>query len=129
MKRFDTNEMTTEALARAGAFFAFSNEQFDAEAKDGVEYVSLGSGLICPRDTAAQLFADLDVINQEKIKWEIEQNGKKDIIWYELGNHECQIGMDYSNVVDKLKPYGITEDDIKAEWRDYFQMCVDNDYF
>jgi hypothetical protein len=35
----------TKALNKAGAFFAFSNEQFDKAKKEGIKYISLGAGL------------------------------------------------------------------------------------
>ncbi|WP_456303359.1 DUF7659 family protein, partial [Vibrio lentus] len=46
----------------AGAFFAFSNKQFDEAKKEGVKYASLGMGLICPVDNAKQLMTRLDSI-------------------------------------------------------------------
>lgn len=129
MKKFNDSSRMTEILAHHGAFFAFSNRQYDEHAEPGVEYTGLFSGLICPKDQAPSLIANLDLLHQEKIAWELENNSKKDIIWYQLANHECQIVGSYSEVIELLEPYGITVDDIKAEWRPYWDNCVENNYF
>lgn len=119
----------TELFNQYGAFFAFSNKQFDEKKKQGVKYAALGAGLIAPAEHAEQIRSGLDAIYNEAIKQDIEDNGIKAIIHRELGNHECQITYDYSEVVDKLAPYGITEDQVKAEWAEFMQICIDNDYF
>tara|TARA_R110001583_G_scaffold23707_2_gene87140 strand:- start:801 stop:1178 length:378 start_codon:yes stop_codon:yes gene_type:complete len=111
------------------AFFAFSNEQFNRQKWDDIEYVSLGSGLVCPKENAEKLTQELNAVTTNRIKKELEENSVKDIIWRELANHECQIVGDYSDVVDLLSGYGITEQDIKEQWSSYYQHCIDNDYF
>ncbi|WP_048662758.1 DUF7659 family protein, partial [Vibrio crassostreae] len=78
----------TQAFNEAGAFFAFSNQQFDDEKKEGVKYASLGMGLICPTDNVRQLMIRLYSIAQEGIAEDIKENGKKAIIRRELFNHE-----------------------------------------
>lgn len=120
MKRFNQDARQTELFNEADAFFAFSNWQLDKRKKEGVNYINLGSGLICNELTAAKLIQDLENVFSDKIAWELANNTKKEIIWYELGNYECQITGDYSEVVELLKPYGITKEEIKAEWPDYF---------
>jgi|TARA_R110001606_G_scaffold366348_1_gene521447 hypothetical protein len=111
------------------AFFAFSDEQFNSQKWDDIEYISLGSGLVCPKENAVKLTQELNKISANRIKKELEENSVKDIIWRELANHECQIVGDYSDVVDLLAGYGITEQDIKDQWGSYYQDCIDNDYF
>ena len=129
MKRFNQDARQTELFNEAGAFFAFSNRQLDEQKKEGITYINLGSGLICNELTAAKLMQDLENVFNDKIAWELANNTKKEIIWYELSNHECQITGDYSYVVDLLKPYGITKEEIKAEWSYYFDYCIEHDYF
>ncbi len=102
----------TQAFNEAGAFFAFSNKQFDEAKKEGVKYASLGMGLICPVDKAKQLMNRLDSIAQEGIAEDIEENGKKAIIRRELFNHECFYTNDICDCVEKLEGYGITYDEI-----------------
>ena len=119
----------TDAFNAAGSFFAFSNKQFEEKKKSGVNYVSLRAGLICPKDTADELLSDLDNISKAAIKQDIQENGKKAIIHRELANHESQITMDITDTVAALDGYGITQEEIQAEFKSYYQMCIDNDYF
>lgn len=119
----------TATFEKAGAFFAFSDAQLNKEKVDSVQYVSLGGGLICPKEKAQFLVAELSSINAKKIKLDLEKNGITKIIWRELANYETQIINDYSDVVDVLKDYGITEEQVKKEWPKYFNYCIDNDLF
>ena len=119
----------TDSFNRAGAFFAFGNEQFKERQVKGVKYYNLGAGLICPKDTADELIDDLDNISKAAIKQDIQENGKKGIINRELANHESQITMDITDTVAALDGYGITQEEIQAEFKSYYQMCIDNDYF
>ena len=59
----------------------------------------------------------------------LETIGKKELIQYELGNHEAQITGDISDTVDALEGYGITREEVQAEYKEYFQKCIDNDWF
>jgi len=119
----------TEAFNNHGAFFAFSNKQYDEKAVKGVTYASLGAGLIAPKDKAKQLIADLDSISHAAMQEDLSDNGIKAIIHRELANHECQITMDYEDVVSKLAPYSISREIIAAEWPEFWNICVENDYF
>ena len=102
----------TQAFNDAGAFFAFSNQQLDEAKKEGVKYVSLGMGVICPVDNAKQLMTRLDSIAQEGIAEDIKENGKKAIIRRELFNHECFYTNEICDCVEKLEGYGISYDEI-----------------
>ncbi|CAK3013825.1 BCTnown [Vibrio crassostreae] len=102
----------TQAFNEAGAFFAFSNKQFDEAKKEGVKYASLGMSLICPVDNTKQLMTRLDSIAQEGIAEDIEENGKKAIIRRELFNHECFYTNDICDCVEKLEGYGIFYDEV-----------------
>jgi len=124
-----TNEKQTEVFKKFGAFFAFSNSQFEKNKKDGVDYVSLGAGLIAPKESGDDIVIALDKIQEEAMKQDIAENGIKGIIYRELGNHECQITGDPGEVIEALKPYGITKEQIKSEWDEFYQMCIDNNYF
>ena len=119
----------TELFDTTGAFFAFSNKQFDEAKKDNVNYVSLGAGLIAPKDNAKELMKGLETIHTQGIAEDIKENGKEAIIQRELGNHEAQITGDISDTVDSLDGYGITEAEIKAGYSVFFQSCIDNDWF
>ena len=119
----------TRCFNKAGAFFAFSNRQFDEAKKEGVEYFNMGAGLICPKVSADSLLRNLKSINKKGIKQDIKENGIKAIIHRELANHECQITMDITDCVNKLVDYPITREDIQAEWDEYFHECIGNDRF
>jgi hypothetical protein len=112
-----------------GAFFAFSDEQLDESKQEGVVYVSLGMGLIAPKENASKIIEGLESIHTEGIKQDISENGIKPIIHRELGNYETQISGDISDTVAALGDYGITREQVSAEYPAYFQHCVDNDYF
>jgi len=124
-----TEDAQTKAFERFGAFFAFSTEQFNKQKKDGVKYASMYAGLIAPVYNVANLMHALGTIQQAGMNADIAENGIKAIIHRELGNYECQIVGNYDDVLDVLKPYGITHDQIKAEWREFWNHCVENDYF
>jgi hypothetical protein len=125
-----TENLQTELLNTKGAFFAFSNKQFDEQKKDGIDYVAMGSGLICPKPNTAELMQGIESINKTGIEADIAENGIKAIIRRELANHEAQITMDISDTVAKLSDYpGITRELIQVEYSEFYQHCIDNDYF
>lgn len=124
-----TNEAQTNLFNKTGAFFAFSKDQFEAEQKEGVKYISCGAGLICPKENMKTLVDGLGSINKNGIELDMKENGAKDIIWREFANHECQITCDTSDAVDKLADYPITEKEIQDQWSAYWDHCVENDLF
>lgn len=129
MKHFNQDARMTEAFAKHGAFFAFGNKQFNEKKQEGVEYISIGAGLIAPKSNADSLITALSNITKEKVKWELANNTKKEIIWYELANHECQIVGSWEEAYSAVKCHGITEDEVKAEWSAYMDHCIEHDYF
>ena len=108
----------SEAIARAGGFFAFSQEQFDKEAKKDKKYTSLGLGLICEKDKAKQLIEDLDNVIKKGIKQDLKENGKKAIIKRELYNHEAFYTWDWTSTKEALTGYGITDEEIKEVFKE-----------
>jgi len=112
-----------------GAFFAFSQSQFNEQKKDEIKYISMGCGMVAPTYHADNLAHALKSIYLDAVQQDLKENGIKAIIHRELGNHECQISMSYDDVIDVLQDYGITREQIKSEWREYFQKCIDNDWF
>jgi hypothetical protein len=112
-----------------GVFFAFSKKQFNEQKEEGVEYSSLGSGLIAPKESAEEfqkeLIAALDNYHQTRL----EVEGKDKIIMDELFNHECQIVSCYDDIIDLMGSYGITEEDILKVWPIFIKKCQDEDLF
>ena len=129
MNYFNIDVKINDLLTANGAFFAYTEQQYNDEALPGVDYKRLYAGMLCPSDNVKTVMNGLDSLSDEKTQYELSNNTLKDIIWDSLANYECQISGDYSDAIDALKPYGITEDDIKTEWPSYYQNCIDNDYF
>ena len=119
----------TATFNKFGAFFAFSDTQFNEQKKEGVKYVSMGAGILAPINEAKNLRHELNTVYQQAIKQDIQENGIKAIIHRELANHECQISMDHSDALISLDGYGITEKQVLAEWSEYYQCCLANDCF
>lgn len=107
----------TKALDKAGAFFAFSNKQFDEVKKEGVKYVDMGLGMICPKETAGQLVIDLDNVLKTGIEQDIAENGIDNIIKRELNNHEAYYTGDITSTVEALGAYPVTKEQILSIYR------------
>ena len=129
MNYFNIDVKINDLLTANGAFFAFTEQQYNEEALPGVEYKRLYAGMLCPSDNVKTVMDGLDNLSDEKTHWELANNSIKTIIWDALANYECQITGDYNDAIAALKVYGISEDDIKKEWPAYYQNCIDNDYF
>ncbi len=108
------DQAITNLFDEIGAFFAFSDEQFDEQKKEGVKYSHLKHGLICPKGKAGYLIDQLDEISKQAIKLDLEENGKEAIIKRELSNHECYYVGDWSDALPVLLAYGFEEDEVKA---------------
>tara|TARA_B110000967_G_C18470985_1_gene357360 strand:- start:28 stop:423 length:396 start_codon:yes stop_codon:yes gene_type:complete len=124
-----TSAKQTQLWNDNGAFFAFGQQQLDEKKQKGVVYVSMGSGLISPKENASKILKGLESIHMEGIKQDIKENGIKAIIHRELANYEAQITGSISDTVEALEDYGITRLQVREEYNAYFQHCIDNDYF
>lgn len=122
-------EKQTALFEKHGVFFAFNRLQFEEQRVGGVEYYHLPAGMCCPKDSAKQFFIDHEKVVNEAIAQDIAENGKKAIIHRELGNYETQITNDISDAVAALSRYGITEQGVKEEFDEFYQFCVEHDYF
>jgi len=108
-----TEQATTELMEANGAFFAFSNDQYKKASQEGVEYVSMGLGLIAPKENADKIHAGLEEIHVNGIKKLMEDHDREEIIRYELSNYECYYTDDPSDAIDVVKCYGITAEEVK----------------
>jgi|TARA_R100000081_G_C4764287_1_gene141760 hypothetical protein len=124
-----TDQAITELFKNNGAFFAFGDKQFNEKKKEGVKYTALYGGLVAPSKNVDIILKSLDNIRQEGIKLDIKENGIKNIIWREFSNYECQIVMNYDDVLEPLEGYGISKERLAKEWKAYFKHCIDNDLF
>ena len=124
-----TNQAQTDLFNETGAFFAFNKKQFEESQQEGVKYVSLGAGMICPKGSAKALLDGLSKINTQGIESDMRDNSVKDIIWREFANFECQIVSSPEAALDALEDYPIEKQVILEQWPAYWQHCIDNDYF
>jgi hypothetical protein len=111
-----TEQGITDLLNNYGGFFAFSDEQFNEKKKEGVEYVSCGHGLICPKENAKALMTGLIQNGDSAVNQDILENGKDNIIRRELYNHEAFYTGEIEDTCDALKMYGITQEEV---WKVY----------
>ena len=120
------NDKQSVLFSETGTFFAFSNKQYKEKAKSDVAYVSLGSGMITPKDNANKVIEQLHKIYHDAIKEDLEENGEEAIIIRELENHECWYVGNIEDAVEKLKDYPITEDDINHVFSKYYAEKTKN---
>lgn len=104
----------TALFNETGTFFAFSQAQFNDAKKDDVIYVSLGAGMICPKENVEKLKSGLEKIHADGIAQDLAENGKDKVIERELHNHEAFYVGEIDDTCDALKGYGITRDEVLA---------------
>ena len=100
-----SQENQSALFNETGVFFAFSDDQFNEAKKEGVKYVSLGRGIICPKQNVDKLLDGLKQISIKAIAQDIAENGAEAIIRRELWNHESFYDWDFSRAIDSLKCY------------------------
>ena len=99
----------TEAMDKAGAFYCFGQEQFNKRKQKGVEYVSLGAGLVSPKETYEELLESMGNIIDEGRKQDLKENKRRGVVIRELDNHEAFYTGDIEQTVEALEPYNISE--------------------
>ncbi len=105
----------TECFNKHGVFFAFSNDQFNKQKNPKVEkYVSLPSGVMCPKDKAKDFIRAHKQVVKDAIEQDLKENGKEKIIIRELHNNECFYTGDYYDCVDALNEYNITDKEVRS---------------
>ena len=114
---FYTENSISAATKINGAFWAFSDAQVKEQAIEGVKYVSLGSGLVCPENNAKALSVAFKQAIKAGREQDITENGKDAIIKRELYNHECFYTGDYLDCAGALSGYGISDEDITRVYR------------
>jgi hypothetical protein len=123
-----------EVIDKAGAFFAFSNEQFKEQAQEGVNYVNLGIGLICPKATFKQLMIDIEEVTNEAMLQDIKENTPEGVMKREYFNLETQIcndGRAFELMKDyaKLDPKGFSDKKIKEVFNKCYEEAIQNNNF
>jgi hypothetical protein len=110
-------EKQTKLFDEIGAFFAFSKEQFDEQKKEGVVYIGLRMGLLCPKGKVKKLFDGIDMISEQGRAEDLAENGRENVIKRELENYECYYVCDPSEAIEALEPYGITKSEVVQVYR------------
>ena len=109
-----SQEGITKALKEHKAFYAFNNTQFEEQKdKEETNYVHMGNGLYAPKEKADSLYATFLKVIKTAREQDLAENGKTIIIQRELLNHECYYLGDYSEIIDNMSEYGISEEEIK----------------
>ncbi len=120
----------SELFRRMGAFFAFSDDQFNEAKQENTKYVPLGkSGLICPVENAQATIDGVESIQKEGIKLRLKDHSLSDLIQYELANYESQITMDPSEAFSALEDHGVTKEMMDKEFKIYMDYCYKHDLF
>lgn len=118
-----TKDAQTEIFERLGVFFAFSATQLEeglrkyAHIATKDEYVGMGFGMCCPKKNAEAVTKELEAVNKAGIQKDIEENGKEGVITRELANYECFYTGNISEVIELMKEYGFTHDDVVQAYR------------
>jgi len=121
------NDRQTALFNETGSFFAFSEKQYQEARKEGVTYVSLDAGLICPKETAQKLIDGLEQIYQESIQQDIAENGAEAIIKRELHNHECFYTGSFSDAKNRLSAYNFPKELWVKVWREEWRTYAESD--
>ncbi len=95
----------TKLFEETNTIFAFSQERFEKQRKEGIQYVGLGHGMICDKRYVKKLMDGLDDILIEGMKQDVEENGIENIIRRELYNHEAFYSRCIDSTYDAVKKY------------------------
>ena len=117
----------TELFKKTGTIFAFSDKQFEEQEVKGKKYskyVSLGSGMITPKEYANKVIETLSKIHKKAVNQDLKDNGKDQVILRELLNHEAFYTGEIEDTIHSLEGYKeISEDDISQifgkNWGEY----------
>lgn len=113
-----TNDAMSTLFEKTGTFFAFSQEQFEDQAKEKAKYVSCGNGMYCQSEHIETLKTEYPTIIKNARELDLKENGESAIIRRELFNHECFYTNDIEEVVERLEPYGISEESILNKFKE-----------
>ena len=129
------SEKQSKLFEKTGAFFAFSQKQYDEQFKTGIVYVDMGRGMICPKQNASKLINGLQKILTESIEADVTENGVEAIIRREYFNYESQLSgctEDAFNALReyiKLFPKLFTNLTIALVFKRCYKEAVENDLF
>lgn len=132
-----TSQKQSDLWERTGSFFAFSTEQFNEKKKEGVKYVSMGTGtgLLVPKEHVKEVVESLTTIHENGIDEDVKENGAEAIIQREYLDYECQITCDSTDAREALAghieryPELFTPEALTKGFRAAFEYCKEHDLF
>lgn len=89
-----------------GIIFAFSTQQFNEKKQEGVKYVSLGAGILCPKENAEAYLKESENFSKTVIEKMKEKFSKEKIISYALSNYECYYTYNFHEAYKNLNALG-----------------------
>ncbi len=110
----------SELLEKLGIFFAFGNEQFNRQKQEGVVYVSMGAGMIAPKDRVPDFIEGYSQIDKE-IQEMYHSNVDMDkYISYCLNNYEAYYTCDLEDSFKDAKNIypNCTIEDVRKVFRE-----------
>jgi hydroxymethylpyrimidine pyrophosphatase-like HAD family hydrolase len=126
---------TAELFKNNGAFFAYSNKQFNEQKKEGIEYVNILGGLIGPKDKAKFILSEMERLYDESVIEHVKNETPEKIISYEYFNHETQLTGDINTIIDlfseytRLFPIEFSYENILKECDKCYKLAIKNDWF
>lgn len=108
-----TDQPITELFNKYGAFWAFSNSQFNEAKKDNIEYVTFWGNCFCDKTTVKLFINEYHSIFEQQKNLFLLENKKEDIIKYELANYESFYTGEIEEAFEVLKQYGFTLEEVK----------------
>lgn len=105
-------EKQSALFKKHGVFFAFSEKQYEEQKREGVVYVSLGMGTLCPKENAKAFIEEHHNVVNEGIAEDIAENGIDGVILRELDNHEAYYTGDATSTVESLEGYPVTREQV-----------------
>ena len=126
--KYYTQNKIYKKIKNKEVLFAFNNNQFNDNKKQGVIYCQLYAGLIVPKNKAGYIIKQIDLISKKAIAQDIKENGIKNIIFRDCSNLELQFSYNgISEITDYLKDYNFNKKDIEKYYNKYIKHCIKND--
>jgi hypothetical protein len=133
---FDVTSKELEKLReKNGVCFAFSQRQFDEQKRDGVKYVEISSGTLCPKENVIHYMNEVIKIIDKGVKYMVDKYGAIEIIKYEYWNHETQLTGDICTLEESLQiyqeryPEDFKRNIIEKVALDCYKIAIENDLF
>ncbi len=109
-------DKNTMLLNKYGAFFAFSQDQFEKSREAGVEYIS-AHGLVVPKTKAKSYFDERNSMTIKAKEEYLKVYDLKDIIRYELFNYEAFYTYSIEDSLEALEFFGANKEQVQKVFK------------